>query len=377
MYAITLTDALQMTVITISMLAILMIVMSIPEVGGWAYIFSGDPANNLMGVNQWDFFPTSEARADPELQNAGFNYYTGHMGWFYWLAAIMAIGVGSLAAQDVNQRLMSAKSENASVYSAVASAGIYLIMGLIPVVLGMAAFKLFPDLGLEDVQNKLLLIMAAKYLPVVVVVIFVCGLVAALMSSAAAATLAAASILGHNGTKFFYPDMTAERKLQLTRLFIPVVAGAALLLALEFKTIYHLMVVSWSLLLISIFVPYAAGFFWKSANAAGAMTAMFSGFAAWIVGYFYYLPATMAANTDVVPGVEGVYFEWARWDALYISSIWGVIASVVAMVLISLVTRNAIPPKPLLDNDGQPLRTKGWFGLSSSSEPEPVPVTKG
>lgn len=243
MYAITLTDALQMAVITISMLAILMIVMSIPEVGGFAYIFENDPTHNWMGINQWDFFPTSEANADPELGNAGFNYYTGHMGWFYWLAAIMAIGVGSLAAQDVNQRLMSAKSENASVYAAIASSGIYLIMGLIPVILGMAAFRLYPDLAFEDVQNKLLPIMAADY-----------------------------------------------------------------------------------------------------------------------------LPATMEANTNVVPGVEGVYLEWARWDALYISSVWGVMASVLSMVVVSLATQKMMPPKPLLDADGNPLSTEGWFGLSHVNE---------
>ena len=94
MYAITLTDALQMAVITISMIAILMIVMSLPEVGGWSYIFANDASHNWAGVNQWDFFPTSEANADPEFENAGFVYYTGHMGWFYWLAAVMAIGVG-------------------------------------------------------------------------------------------------------------------------------------------------------------------------------------------------------------------------------------------------------------------------------------------
>ncbi len=364
MYAITLTDALQMAVITISMVAILMIVMSLPEVGGWGYIFANDPANNWMGINQWDFFPTSESGADPELGNAGFNYYTGHMGWFYWLAAIMAIGVGSLSAQDVNQRLMSARDENASVYAAIASAFIYLIMGFIPVVLGMAAFKLFPDLSLEDVQNKMLLIMAAKYLPVIVVIVFVCGLVAALMSSAAAATLAAASIIGHNGGKLFVPDMSAKRSLMLTRLFIPIVAGVALLLALEFETIYHLMVVSWSLLLISIFVPYACGFFWKTANSSGALAAMISGFAGWLIGYFVYLPATMEANTNVVPGVEGVYFEWARWDALYISSVWGVIASLAAMVTVSLLTQKRDTPNPLLDAEGNPLDIRGWFGLS-------------
>ena len=364
MYAITLTDALQMAVITISMIAILMVVMSLPEVGGWSYIFANDPSHNWIGTNQWDFFPTSEANADPELGNAGFVYYTGHMGWFYWLAAVMAIGVGSLAAQDVNQRLMSAKSENTSVYAAILSGFIYLGMGMIPVFLGMAGFVLFPDLDLDQIQNQMLLIMAAEFLPLIVVILFVCGLVAALMSSAAAATLAAASIIGHNGAKFFNKDLDAGSSLKYTRIFVPVVAGSALLLALEFETIYHLMVVSWSLLLVSVFVPYAFGFFWKKANTAGALSAICGGFIAWLIGYFYYLPYTSEANTDVVPGVEGVYFEWARWDALYISSIWGVAASVGLMIIISLATKNSVPAKPLLDADGKPLNTKGWFGLS-------------
>ena len=211
----------------------------------------------------------------------------------------------------------------------------------------------------------MLLIMAAEYLPLIVVILFVCGLVGGPSCRAPRRQPSRpASIIGHNGAKFFSSDMDAGASLKWTRLFVPVVAGAALILALEFETIYHLMVVSWSLLLVSIFVPYASGFFWKSANAAGALSAIFGGFIAWMIGYFYYLPFTSEANTDVVPGVEGIYFEWARWDALYISSIWGVIASVVLMVVVSLATRNGVPAKPLLDADGNPLDTRGWFGLS-------------
>lgn len=366
MYAITLTDTVQMTVITVSMIAILVVVMGLPEVGGWSYIFSNDPSHNWMGINQWDFLPTPESRADAELGNAGFNYYTGHMGWFYWIAAIMAVGVGSIAAQDVNQRLMSAKSENAGVTSAVLSGVIYLVMGMIPVVLGMAAFKLYPEMEFDAVQNQLLLVMAADYLPAGLVIVFVCGLVAALMSSAAAATLAGASIVGYNGGKMLNREISDEASLRWTRIFVPVVACVSLFIALKFETIYHLMVSAWTLLLVSNFVPYAAGFFWKRANQHGALAAMIGGYAGWIAGYFYYLPATFEANTDVVPGVEGVYHEWANWDALYIGSIWGVVASVTLMVVVSLATQRIAPPKPLLDADGEPLDTRGWFGLVAS-----------
>lgn len=366
MYAITLTDTVQMAVIIISMVAILVVVMGLPEVGGWSYIFSNGADKNWMGINQWDFLPTSEANADPEMGNAGFMYYTGHMGWFYWLAAIMAIGVGSTAAQDVNQRLMSAKSENTGVVSAVLSGFIYLIMGMIPVVLGMAAFKLYPDMEFDAVQNQLLLVMAAEYLPAIFVIIFVCGLVAALMSSAAAATLAGATILGYNGGKIINPNISDEASLRWTRIFVPIVACLSLVIALKFTTIYNLMVAAWTLLLVSNFVPYAAGFFWKKANSSGAIASMIGGALGWIAGYFYYLPMTSDANTDVVPGVEGVYQDWAMWDAIYIGSIWGVVASVVLMVVVSLATQKSSPARPLLDADGNPLNMKGWFGLVPS-----------
>ena len=366
MYAVTMTDTVQIAVVTVSMIAIFVIVMGLPEVGGWSYVLANDPSHNWLGINQWDFFPTSESRADADLGNAGFNYYTGHMGWFYWLAAIMAIGVGSLAAQDVNQRLMSAKSENVGVYSAVVSGVLYLVLGMIPVILGVAAFKLYPDMEFDVVQNQMLLVMAADYLPTFLVIIFVCGLVAALMSSAAAATLAGASIAGYNGVKMLKPDISDEASLRWTRIFVPIVACVSLLIALKFEVIYNLMVAAWTLLLVSNFVPYACGFFWKKANANGAMASMIGGFLGWIAGYFYYLPITSDANTDLVPGVEGVYEPWANWDAVYIGSIWGVIASVVLMIVVSLATQKSQTPKPLLDADGNSLEMSGWFGLVPS-----------
>lgn len=366
MYAVTLTDSVQIAIVTISMIAIFIVVMSLPEVGGWDYIFANDPSHNWMGNNQWDFLPTSEARADAELGNAGFNYYTGHMGWFYWLAAIMAVGVGSIAAQDVNQRLMSARSENVGVSSAIVSGVVYVILGMIPVILGIAAFKIYPDMDFDMVQNQMLLVMAADYLPTGLVIIFVCGLVAALMSSAAAATLAGASILGYNGVKMLKPDVSDAASLRWTRIFVPIVACLSLLIALRFEVIYNLMVAAWTLLLVSNFVPYACGFFWKKANSAGALASMVGGFLGWIAGYFHYIPLTSEANTDIVPGVEGVYQDWANWDAIYIGSIWGVIASVALMVMVSLVTQRSSPARPLLDADGDPLNMNGWFGLIPS-----------
>jgi Na+/proline symporter len=364
MLALTLTDALQMSIIIISMIA--MLVVAVPLVGGWEHIFSNDPTHNFMGINQWAFLPISPSDASPEFKNAGFNYYTGYLGWFYWAASLMAIGFGSIAAQDLTQRLLSARDEKTGVRASIFGGILYLALGLIPVVLGMIAFKLYPDLKFEDIQNKILLIMAAEHLPVGLTILFVCGLVAALMSSAAAAILASASIIGYNGINMIKPDVDDQTTLKVTRILIPITAGVSLLLALRFETIYNLMVVSWSVLLVSLFIPYVAAFFWKKANSAGAISAFIMGFAIWIFAYFQYLPVTMEANTDVIPGVSGVYQDWAMWDALYIASVWGVLASLVSLIIVSLITQKSNPPLPLTDMAGNPLDRSGWFGLSSS-----------
>ena len=175
-----------------------------------------------------------------------------------------------------------------------------------------------------------------------------------------------ASILGYNGVRMLNPSISDKASLRWTRIFVPVVASVSLLIALRFEVIYNLMVAAWTLLLVSNFVPYASGFFWKKANSSGAMASMIGGFLGWIAGFYYYLPITSEANTDVVPGVEGVYQEWANWDAIYIGSIWGVIASIVLMVVVSLATQKSMPPKPLLNADGDPLDMHRWSGLLPS-----------
>lgn len=65
-----------------------------------------------------------------------------------------------------------------------------------------------------------------------------------------------------------------------------------------------------------------------------------------------------------MPGVEGVYFDWAMWDALYIASVWGLVASIVCRVVFSLLTQRINEPRPLTDVDGNPLNKDRWFGWS-------------
>jgi len=55
--------------------------------------------------------------------------------------------------------------------------------------------------------------------------------------------------------------------------------------------------------------------------------------------------------------------DWAVWDAVYISAVWGFIASVVLLIVVSLATQKADPPRPLPDMDGNPVDRKFQLGL--------------
>ncbi len=364
MWAVTLTDVVQMAIIIVGL--IVMLAYAVPDVG-LDNLLAND-TKNMMSINRWSFLPTSAADADPEAGNAGFMYYTGYMGWFYWISSLMAIGLGSIPAQDLMQRTLSARDEKVASYSSYIAAGMYCTVGLIPVLLGMIYFQTHPELTIEQAKTQILILSAVEHLPPALMVLFVSALVSALMSSSDSAILAASSCIGYNGYRYINPSADDAQCMRVVRYTLPVVTGGALILALYFQTIYNLMVVAWTLLLVSLVVPYFGAYFWKKANHLGALAAFFGGFAVWIGAYFVHLPHTIAANTDAAPGVEGVYFEWAMWDSLYISSVWGFLASILCLVVVSLLTQEINPPRPLKDVDGELLPTTNWMGVFSRSE---------
>ena len=59
----------------------------------------------------------------------GYLGYSGATGWMYWMAAWMAIGLGSVATQDLMQRSMAARNQATSVYGSYGAGVLYLFFG--------------------------------------------------------------------------------------------------------------------------------------------------------------------------------------------------------------------------------------------------------
>lgn len=348
MWSVTITDVIQMIILSIGLLIILP--FAVDHIGGWSHLFT--KAGNWSGAPSWAMAPTKDA---------GYLGYFGLPGWLYYIGAWMSIGLGSIPAQDLMQRVLSAKSDKVAVRSSYYSAGLYLTIGMIPVMLGVAMFEVHPALTIDQ-TNDILPWMAMQWLPPILTAVFVAAIVAALMSSCDSALLAISSMVGYNALKMIKPDASSQLTLKTTRAVVPVAAVVATLMALYLETIYMLVVIAWSIILVGLFAPFAAGYFWKKCNGAAALAALAGGFVSWVaLTFYYYYAHTADANLGIVE--EGqVYSEWAIWDAVYIASVPAFLISIGLMVMTAYLTQQQSPPIPLKDMDGNLLPVRDYFG---------------
>ncbi|KAF0112028.1 MAG: sodium solute transporter superfamily protein [Chloroflexi bacterium] len=300
----------------------------------------------------------------------GYLGYTGLTGWMYWVAAWMAIGLGSVATQDLMQRSMAARNQATSVYGSYGAGIMYLFFGIMSPLIGIMVFKLSP--GLED-TSYLLVSAAMTHLPAILTAIFIAALTSALMSTSDSSLLAGASAVTEN----LIPVITGKKlegkkALWATRIMVVVNALVAVSIAMWARTIYELSILAWSLLLVGLFVPFAFGMYWKKANSWGAVAAFLGGFITWAVATLFFFKTGLGGQSTAVvcefTADLGVYSDgwWcALWDAVYISSFVAFFVSMLLMIVVSLATQKISPPRILVDYYGEKLdpNLKLNFGL--------------
>jgi Na+/proline symporter len=278
------------------------------------------------------------------IAGEGYLGYTGSMGWLYWMAAWMAVGLGSIPTQDLMQRSMAARNEATSVWGTYFAGALYLIFGVMSPLIGIMMFKLNPNIAPENTEF-LLITAAVQHLNPILTGIFIAALASALMSTSDSSILAGASVFTENILPLFKKEMDGKTRLRATRIMVVVIGLISVVIALAASTIYDLAMVAWSLLLVGLFAPFAFGMYWKKANRNGAISAFILGFVAWIIGIVYYWPRTL----DACAGDTSCAF----WDAVYVASTPAFLISVATIVIVSLVTQKSNAPRPIQDVDGQ------------------------
>ena len=154
-----------------------------------------------------------------------------------WLVPIL----GSIMAQELLSRVFASRSASVARKSSLMAGSMYLIVGMIPVSLGLIAFDLVPDLADTD---QFLPMLAKQLLHPALFVIFVGALVSAILSTVDSTLLSTSAFISHNIFGERYRKMDTKSQLQFSRYTIIFGGIVSYFLALGSESVYDLVVMA-------------------------------------------------------------------------------------------------------------------------------------
>jgi SSS family solute:Na+ symporter len=215
--------------------------------------------------------------------------------------------VGSLVAAEVVARILASRSAAVARNATVVAGGAYLLIGLIPVTLGLAGAVLVP--GLEE-SEQVLPVLADRYLPTFLAVMFSGALVSAILSTVDSALLVAAGLVSHNVVVQLRPSMDERQRVRVARGLVAVFGVIAYLMAFRAERVYELVEQASAFGSSGIVVVVLFGLFTRVGDHRSASAALLAGVLAWVVGayvvdlpYPYLTSLAVAAAAYLVPAV--------------------------------------------------------------------------
>ncbi|MEN6587145.1 MAG: sodium:solute symporter family protein [Sulfuricella sp.] len=279
MWAIAVTDFIQMIIIVIGMLYIGGEISGM--VGGVGVV-----VDHAMQAGKFEFWPALDAR-----EMLGFT------------AAWITMMFGSIPQQDVFQRVQSAKTERIAVWGSVLGGVLYFGFAFVPMFLAYSATLLDPKMvaGLIDSDSQLILPrLVLDKAPLIAQVLFFGALLSAIKSCASATLLAPSVSFTENILKPMMGKMS-DRKLLFSMRMVTLVFTVLVTVYATYSkaSIFKMVENAYQVTLVVAFIPLLAGLYWKRASNQGALVAIFCGLAVWLSIHIFgpdapFVPAQLA-----------------------------------------------------------------------------------
>ena len=319
---------------------LLVLPFAIDAVGGpLAFI---NNAGNLDGAPPFSLFYSNALNQQGEV--AGFSGYLGLLGILYMLAAWFSVAIGDLGGSVLTARALAARDEASATKGFVYGGFIYLILGMIPVIVGMCVFILKADIP-EAQLNDVFPWFVTNYVPEWLAVLFFVAAASAIISTAGDTILTSGALLGHTTLKIIKPRSNDRQRLVATRIAMICFTIAGLVFGLAMDNLYRLLIFAGVISFPVLSASYICGILWKKTNTTGAMASIISGTLSWLILVFVFLP----------------HVDGETWDAIYIAAVPAFLISLAAIIVVSLLTQKSCPPKPIQDIDGNDISDTPLF----------------
>jgi SSS family transporter len=265
MWAVTLTDAVQITLVLVGL-----VVLTFNVLTGVGH---GDVTTGFLSV-----ISTIDKEAPTKLQWVPME--TPSQFWD-WVAILCAGALGNIPGQDLMQRVFASKNE-ATAQKACLFAGVsYIVFGMFPVLLGLVAAAKYKD----QIQESVLPYLANAFLHPVMAVIFVVVIMSAVLATITSAILSPAAVLAQNLLLKIPAVKQRVNGLTVNRWCVVFIAAASLAMAYSGQGAFALLENAYSITMVSLIVPLTMGLYTRPRNEMPAIASIAVGMGVWVPQY--------------------------------------------------------------------------------------------
>jgi Na+/proline symporter len=185
---------------------------------------------------------------------------------------------GTIVAVELISRFLGARNPEIAGRGTTGGGLIYLLVGLVPIYLGLIGPTVMPDLKeTEELVPRL----AQAFLPGLLYAVFVGAIISAILSTVHSTLHAPAAQVSHNVVSRLLPDLTPQARLWSVRLTVAVLTVVAYLLAVNSNSIKELVETASAFGSAGVFVTLMFALFTNFGGAASAYGAIVGGIVVW------------------------------------------------------------------------------------------------
>lgn len=191
-----------------------------------------------------------------------------------WVGVFSISALGNMTGQDLGQRMFSAKSAKVAQQGCYIAGFSYIIVGSIPVFLGLTASSTLGEYSGSVVPNLI-----KSYLDPLTGVIMTLTIISAVISTITSALLAPSSMISHNLLKKYFKNQSA---LALCKWGVLIVTIISLITAIYGENVYFILESSYAIGFVAFFAPVIIGVYSKKLDETACLIAIFVGVLVWL-----------------------------------------------------------------------------------------------